>query len=160
MSRSLLPNVGGGKKEADEGGFTCEQRPRSYYSVWDRVRLGFRAQIRGGGGSRNVARERDVEAGETQGTTKDGKGPMNGLTGLTGFAGRIKRQKGSVVAAASQFDTLVGEDDGIRPMKDKAGTREEVRQVTSSPVPRNPPIAYHYPVRVHAGCYLVKLNAD
>jgi hypothetical protein len=150
MSRSLLPNVGGRKKEADEAGDTCGQRPRSYYSVWDRVRLGFRARIQDGGESRNVARERDVEAGETRGTTKDGKGPMKGLTG---FAGRIKRQKGSVVAEASQFNTWVGEDDGVRPMKDKAGTREEVRQVTSSPVPRNPPIAYHYPVRVHAGCY-------
>lgn len=150
IPRSLFPGVGGGREdnagggeEVDRGVETCGHRPRSYYSVWDRVRLGFRGRARGEGG------DRDVEAGEDRGTTKDGEGAMKGLAR---FAGRIKRQKGAVVAEASQLDTLVGEEDGVRPITEKAGARDEVRQATSSPVPRNPPIAYHYPVRVQADC--------
>ena len=138
-----------GGEEVERGGETCGHRPRSYYSIWDRVRLGFRGREEGGG--ENAAGEGDVEAGETRAATKEAKGVMKGLTG---FAGRVNRQKGTVLAEASPLDTLVMEEDGGRTMKEKAEAREEVRQVTSSPVPRNPPIAYHYPVRIYVGRYL------
>ncbi|KAK3291616.1 uncharacterized protein B0H64DRAFT_330237 [Chaetomium fimeti] len=112
-----------------------------YYSVWDRVRLWF--GVGEGGGDRGRAGEGDVEAGGIQG----GRVEMLGMTALRGFMKRVKGHERGVVTEVSQLDTLVGEDDGVRPVKEKAErVRGEVRQVTASPVPRNPPIAYHYPM--------------
>ncbi|KAH6842383.1 hypothetical protein B0I37DRAFT_407452 [Chaetomium sp. MPI-CAGE-AT-0009] len=53
---------------------------------------------------------------------------------------------GSATMSRSLGDSSGGEDK-VQPIKEKAEkAREEVRQVTSSPVPRSPPIAYHYPM--------------
>ncbi|KAH6617463.1 hypothetical protein F5144DRAFT_633690 [Chaetomium tenue] len=92
----------------------------------------------------NSTGERDTGAGEARGIKdRAGKGGIAGLWGLvTGVGGRGEPE-------VSQLGTVVvvGEEaDGVPPMKEKVGVREEVRQTTSSPVPRNPPIAYHYPM--------------
>jgi hypothetical protein len=112
----------------------------------------------GKGGMLNTFRQRVRLLGKRSGSdleSQDGEaglpqipGPM--MTGLRTYIRRHKRDSGvKTNVMVSQQSTLAGDEDSIMRPKDKEDRMmEEVRQVAPAPVPRNPPFAYHYPVRV------------
>jgi hypothetical protein len=104
----------------------------------------FRQRVRLLGKSRS-----DLES-QDEGGLPEIPGPM--MTGLRTYIRRHKRDSGvKTNVMVSQQSTLAGEEDPIMRTKDKEDRMmEEVRQVAPgpAPVPRNPPFAYHYPVRV------------
>jgi hypothetical protein len=84
-------------------------------------------------------KERDLES---QGGLPQIPGAV--MTGLRTFIRRNHRDDG-VMTEISEHSTLAEEDGSMHKTKDK-DVKEDVRQVTGLLGPRDPPIAYHYPV--------------
>lgn len=131
----------GSPGEKAGGGRSPGKSPRSYYSFHHRIRLLGRRREHG-----------DLES-------QDGSGlpeiPSATMTGLRTFIRRNHRdpglETGAMLTAISQHSTLADEEGSVQKVKDKDDkVKEEVRQVTplmASQTLRDPPIAYHYPVR-------------
>lgn len=108
--------------------------------TFSRSLLGRRGVVEGG----NLTGEGDIQAEEARGI--QGRAGKVRLAGLWGLVKGVEGRDGQEVSQLGTVVVVGEEADGVPPLKEKVGAREEVRQTTSSPVPRNPPIAYHYPV--------------
>ncbi|EAQ84504.1 predicted protein [Chaetomium globosum CBS 148.51] len=108
--------------------------------TFSRSLLGGRGVVEGG----NLTGEGDIQAEEARGI--QGRAGKVRLAGLWGLVKGVEGRDGQEVSQLGTVVVVGEEADGVPPLKEKVGAREEVRQTTSSPVPRNPPIAYHYPM--------------
>ncbi|KAK4150899.1 hypothetical protein C8A00DRAFT_36475 [Chaetomidium leptoderma] len=134
--RGSPPGGGDGKGASPGGGGGSPwKRPRDYYAFHHRIRFLGRSKEHG-----------DLES-------QDGLPDIPGgtMTGLRTFIRRNNRDSGvktgAMLTEVSQHSTLAEEDSMVLSGKEKEEkAREEVRQLSASPVPRNPPIAYHYPI--------------